>query len=430
MAFISTQAGRISATENTGLIRSSINKTDPIKGVSAVLVNTSTQVIHGDNDGSGLKYTDITTAVNNFTENDVALFNTTSPNEDRLCVKMTTNDDIQSIDLLISTAGVYTGTLQAALRYKKASDNTWTTTTFANLDLTTTGVKRIMGNINYSEIALTDNLLDPVNKPQERCLYVVFQGITAVTTPPFASRLWLHRKDTAIKIYTDFTNLVKGDYTGTATLQLFPQTGDISLIGFAAPFAKMYALITRPRFASWQTKLIYSKADGTFADLPTANIIATPSGVSNDELWTAATSATEYIDVFIPPSDWGVTTVDGVSAYYFGWQYTADATSPQLILQAKIQAQIFSTTAIGMSTGETATYTRFEASVNETSPSATTLLLANDKTGKSVTVTIPANQTTSESVISLAVQPQDQVLQQVLISHALVTPADILIKLS
>lgn len=430
MSFISTQANRISATENTGLIRSSISKIDPIKGVSAVLVNTSAQVIHGDNDGSGLKYTDITTAVNNFTENDVALFNTTNPNDDRLCVRLATGDDIQHVGLLIGTAGVYTGTLQAALRYKKSSDNTWTTTTFANIDLTTTGVKTISGSINYADIALTDSLLDPASNPQDRCVYVVFQGLTAVTTPPLASRLWLHRKDTATKIYTDFTNLVKGDYTGTATLQLFPQTGDVSLVGFAAPFAKMYSVITRPRFASWQTKLIYSKADGTFADLPTANILATPSGVSNDELWTAAASATEYADVFIPPSDWGATTVDGVSAYYLGWQYTADATSPQLILQAKIQAQIFNTTAIGMSTGETATYTKFEASVNETSPSDTTILLANDRTGKSATVKILANQTTSESTISLAVTPTDQILQQVLISHTLITPADLIIKLS
>lgn len=428
MPFITTQAGRISATENNGVLRSSIPLVDPVKAVTVALSVASTRVLHGNDDGTGIKYTDISTAVNDFATNDVPLFDTTNPNNDRLCIALAVADDIEQVAILLGQAGVYTGQLQVATQYKRESDKTWITSAYVNANFTTTGMKDIAVDIKYSDIAFTDDLIDPAGAVAQKCLYVLFRGITAVTTAPLASRLWLHRKHTAVKAYTDFTALVQGTYTGTATLQLLPHQGDVSLVGFAKPFAKMHAVITRARASAWQSELVYLKADGTVTVLPNANILSTPSALSGDELWTRP--AGTYVDVFIPPDDWGATTVDGVAGYYFGWRYTADATSPELVLQAKIQAQIFNTSALGMSTGETATYTKFEANVNETSPSATTLLIANDITGVSVTVTIPANQNTAESVISLPVTPTTQLLQQVLSSHALVTPADILTKLS
>lgn len=428
MSFITTQAGRVSATENNGVLRSTIPLVDPIKAVSVAQSVASARVLHGNDDGTDIKYTDISTAVNDFAANDVPLFDTTNPEKDLLCIALAVADDIEDVTILLGQAGVYTGQLQVATQYKRASDNVWVTSAYVNANFASTGIKDILVNIGYADIAFTDDLINPSVEAPKKCLNVLFRGISAVTTAPLASRIWLRRKATASKVYTDFTAMVQGTFTGTETLQILPHNGDESLVGFAKPFAKIHSIITRSRISTWQTELIYLTASGERKVIPAANILSTSSALSGDELWTRP--AGTYIDVFIPPDDWGATIIDGVSAFYFGWRYTLDAVSPGLVLQAKIQAQIFNTAAIGMTTGETATYTKFEANANESSPSATTLCIANDITGKSVTVTIPANANSAEATISLPVTPTTQLLQQVLVSDNLVTLADILIRLS
>lgn len=428
MSFITTQAGRISATENNGVLRSSIPLVDPIKAVTVAQSVTSVKVLHGNDDGTGIKYSDKSTAVNDFSVDDVPLFDSSNPNNDRLCIALAEVDDVEHTAILLSRAGVYTGQLQVATQYKRASDNVWVTSSYVNADFTSTGMKNILSDIKYSDIAFTDDLIDPAGEPQHKCLNILFKGITAVTTAPLASRIWLHRKSTATKAYTDFTNLVKGTYTGTDTLQLLPHQGDVSLIGFAKPFAKMHAVITRPRVSEWQTELVYVTASGEIKAVPTANILSASSALTGDELWTRP--AGTYVDVFIPPSDWGLFTIDNQAAYYFGWRYTADAAAPGLVLQVKVQGQTFDTTAIGMTTGEATTYTVFDINTIDISPSATVFLIANDRTGDSITTTLPANSNSAESVISFQVQSTDQLLFQVLSAHPLVTPADLLLRLS
>lgn len=429
--FISPQASRLPSAPAT--IRGTIPWVFPTKALSGVLTNTSTDVLHGSVDASGnITYSNITTQANNFTADDVPLFDGVNPSSDRLCIAIGANDNLASIDLYISRAGVYTGTANATIKYRNSSD-TWITVNAGTIDLRTTGVKEITSIINYDQIGFTDNPLDQT-LPQMKCVFVFFTGITAVTTAPLASRVWIKRQTGSNILYTNFTSLALGTFAPYMSLSVLPRMNDITIFSFDAPFSVLRTTITRSRTSSWATELIYSKSDGTFGVIPTSNVIKLQSSLSangGDELFTSTTTATVLYDTFNIPSDWASITIDGTLGYWMGWRYTANGASPELTLLATIEAQIYSGASTGVRAGETTTYTSFDSVFDQTSPSATTLVVVNDRTKQRISATIPANTSiATPQTTSFSVQNEDEILIQVLTSDPLVTPADGYIKLS
>lgn len=224
-------------------------------------------------------------------------------------------------------------------------------------------------------------------------------------------------------------NADKSPFNATTIL---PLSGDRSLLGFSAKTAALFANIVRIRHPAWQTTLIYSKADLTFADYPAADINVT-SGVSNDELWTGGTG--NFVDHLIPQSDWGKQSItDNVGTnnmYWLGWRYTADATQPELITQLTAYGGMLSGTGVtGAVAAEAATYTKLELFARTASNTETWLVLSNKRTEQTAAVKLAANVSYALSTINFTVVVGDEVVVQVLRGAQFFNSADGMIRLS
>lgn len=433
--------GPKSGPSRDGCLHSVLPVVAPSSAISSALGSSGSKVYHGDADSSGnISYHNITTAANNETSDDVMLFDSTNPSKDVLCVEMVTGDKIESIDLYQTRAAVITGTLTAKVWYKSITGSWVDVIPISTPLLTTTGLKRVpFASIDVAQIALTDDLIDPRNNVQMRCLFLSFDGVTGVTTSPLFSRVFKRRTSDAPKIITNFTNLLNQgsspDFTAWTALNIMPLNGDVSLIGFNAPLSKLQARIVRARYAAWATDLIYSRANGTFEQWPSANVTLGSASTGN-ELWTSAILNTWLEDQFIPPADWAtasITDKDGVvhNKYWLGWRYTADADSPRPLLLASVQGQPFIGTGVaGILVQVTETLTKIEFFARETSPSESRFVIANSRTGVSASVTLAANLSRQSVSISIPVQVGDSVVIQQLTGHSLVNLADGFILLS
>lgn len=431
-------AGPNSGPSGDGTIHTLLPFDNALSAVSSSYSSSGAKLYHGNADANGnITYHNVTSAAGNDTIDDLMLFDGTSPAKDVMCVELITGDVIDSVDLYQTTAGVYTGMAVGKVWYKGSSGSWVDGTITATPVFTSTGLKRIQFNpISYADVAFTDDLIDPRNNMQTKCIFIGFTGVTVVTTPPAFSRMWKRRSSTSSTVVTNFTALVnQGDspnFTPHSSLNIFPLTGDITLVGFDNPVALTQVRINRARNTAWQSELVYSKADGTFGVYPSADVILSSASIG-DEIWTAApTTPNSWVrDYLVPQSDWGKRSIidkDGVAhnRFWYGWRYTADAVSPQSILLASARAQQLSKTSSshGVKIDETGTFQTIEVCVRETSPSPARFLVFNMDSGKSVSATLPANTQFVSASISLDITSGNHIGVQQIQGDAVVNVAD------
>lgn len=416
---------------HSGALHSTIPISLPVAAVSTAASPANALLLFGDSTTGIIAWSDETTDANSETANDLPVFNS---NGDMYYIAFATGDKIESFDWFVSIAGVFTGTVTANITYRDASNNLVQLNNVAAPSFSTTGVKRLMlpSTIDFANLGEIDDPRNPRNARQ-RAVIIEFTGITGVTTSPLASRFWKRRTADAPKAISSFTSLiVNADKSPFNATTILPLSGDRSLLGFSAKTAALFANIVRIRHPAWQTTLIYSKADGTFGDYPTADINVT-SGVINDELWTGGTG--NFIDHLIPQSDWGKQSItDNVGTnnmYWLGWRYTADATQPELITQLTAYGGLLSGTGVtGAIAAEAATYTKLELFARTASNTETWLVLSNKRTEQTASVKLAANVSYALATISFTVVVGDEVVVQVLRGAQFFNSADGMIRLS
>ncbi len=263
------------------------------------------RVLRGNADAAGaITYTDVSVAAGNDTSNDVALFDTANPIADRLCIELAATDRINGIKFLISTAAVLTGTPVAQVRYKTASG--WQAATgIVTPLLTATGLVSVsFAEINAADIALIDDLIDPIANPQLRCIFLQFIGITGVTTAPAFTRVWkgiVHTNTMAGAILT--TLLAQGanpDFSGQG--EILPVVDDVTLFGFDEKPVRLLPTLYRVGDAAHVREWVYSRA-AAFAALQ-ATSINDPSTRLSAALATAPYTARNIVST-LSTGTWG-----------------------------------------------------------------------------------------------------------------------------
>lgn len=266
-----------------GVIHGVLPRVAPVSALSQVHLAPMTQVFRGNaaTDGS-ITYTDVTDEANDDVAGDVSIFDTANPTQDILCVELEPGDVVSGISLLISTAAVIAGTPVADIRYR-------TTTGWANAvgvvtpSLTSIGLKKVTFlksaspdvELGYNDITPIDHLIDPFTQPQMRCVFLRFTGITAVTTAPLFTRVWKNISHDTEHKSLDFTSLVaqgaNPDFSG-AQDTILPVDEDLTLFGWDEKPVRLFPTIYRPGDVAHVKEWVYSKADGSFAALPVADI--------------------------------------------------------------------------------------------------------------------------------------------------------------
>lgn len=293
-----------------GVVYGALPKIAPASALSEAHLAPLTSVYRGNADASGgINWTDVTAAANNDAAGDVSLFDATNPTKDMLCVELSAGDAIEGISLLVSTAAALTGTPVAEVRYRTATG--WGTATgIVTPLLTSTGLKAVVFNkINYADIALTDSVLDPFAGTQQRCLYLRFLGITAVTTAPVFTRVWKNISHTAAHKAANYTAVVaQGASPDFSALQsaILPVANDLTVMGFDAPIVRLLPTIYRPTAAGLGAReWVYSKADGTWAAMLAASIsdpsaLLSIAGTASGTPWDAVVSVAGVQEFFEP----------------------------------------------------------------------------------------------------------------------------------
>lgn len=423
---------------NDGVARGILSRVQPVATFSTAASGANSLILHGDTSGAAVQWSEITTASNDFTDDDVPVFN---GNDDLYFIELVPSDVIESIDWFVSTAGVYThagGNVD--IWYYDASGGMVAQNNILIPDFTSTGIKRLMlpAPIDVANVGATP---DPRGlQSTHKAIYLRFQGITGVTTPPLAQRMWKRRTAGAPKIVTDYTPLINDpDKTPYLGLTVMPLAGDVSLIGYSAPWAKEFVNIVRSREVSWQTEPVYSTGPGAVGfnavALSTLGLSASylQSAGTGDELWTEAPG--DYMDAFEPPSNWakGALTVGASTQDLFwrGWRYTADASAPALTLLASLDLQPFQLTGSnGVRSAETAVYTVLELWAESPATHDSTFVVANINTGRSAKVNLPAGATQATAAVAFAVSVNHLVVAQQIQGVGAGVVADVALRLS
>lgn len=270
------QIGPTSGPATDGVIFGTLPRVVPVTALSRVHLVPFTKVLRGNADASSnVTWSNVTTAANDDTAGDVSLFDTVNPTADRLCIELSSGDKIDGISFLVSTAAVLTGTVAAIVRYK-GTDNAWkTASAVVTPSLTSTGLKKVgFTAISYDDVALTDDLLNPIANPQMRCLFVEFSGITAVTTAPLFTRVWKNLDHSVVHKAANFTALIsQGNAPDFSAAQatILPVANDLTLFGFDERPLRLFPSIYRPSNTGHVKEWVYSRASD-FAAVPAANI--------------------------------------------------------------------------------------------------------------------------------------------------------------
>lgn len=267
--------GPNSGPAGDGVVFGVIPRIAPVTALSQVHLSPFTKILRGNADALGaITYSNVTTAANNDTAGDVSLFDTVNPTVDRLCIELSPNDEINGVSFLVSIAAVLTGAPVADVFYRTVAG--WASAAaIVTPALTSTGLKKIgFTAVKYADISPIDDLIDPRNGTQMRCLFVQFSGITAVTTAPLFTRIWkniVHGADHKSANFTALTAQGASPDFSTAQAVILPITNDLTLFGFDEKPVRLFPTIYRPSDAAHLKEWVYSTAAG-FVALPAANL--------------------------------------------------------------------------------------------------------------------------------------------------------------
>jgi hypothetical protein len=276
----------------------------------------------------------------------------------------------------VTTPGVYTGTLQANVRYKRASDGMWVSATnITTPNLSTTGMKSVaFDSIKASDIMLTDSLTDPITGEQDKCIHIWFSGAGTVTTAPLFSYIWKQLTHSMLRKAINSTDVYnQGDNPDFSALpiSLMPAVGDLVLFGFQEiPVRLFFKIYDMGGTADYTKEWVYSKA-GNFAQLDPSKIL---DETNNFEV-TIPTSPSEYISSLVIPNDISRLTLTDMNdetfnLYWIGMRVTdiSAITEPVAPAHITMRAQVAKNpNADGIPAEKTQPITKMTLIVRETS---------------------------------------------------------------
>jgi hypothetical protein len=416
---------------DSGGIHSTIPFANPDAVMSSALVPANTRVLIGDDISGIMAWADYTAASNNFTIDDFPIY--TGQNS-IYCIALEPGDDIESFDWYETDIGSYTLTAGSiTVFYRNAAGALVEQTGIAVPDMQSTGIHRLMLTtpIQYDNVGEMDDPIDP-SLIRRRFVFYKFVGVTGVyTTGPNASLFWKRRTATATRIYSDVTAAVNAtDKTPYTSILALSKIGDRLLFGFDCRTPVLVSDISRAIGASSSAiKWIYSKGGGVFGDFAADDIHIMSSNVGTTVPFT---KTGQYVDCFVPPSDFAVDTIGAYSnLFWIGVEHTADGTAPTVIGLYTIKGMcITDAAAAGVRAGEAATYTLAEIFVQTSSASSSMLFFGNKTTGRTGIIKIPANAEKASSVISIQSALVDEIVFALLHGDVLLNVADGFIRLS
>lgn len=425
--------GPTNGKSSDGCLHSSVPYEKPLACVSSSVAKPVSKIIRGNSDGAGgITYEDVTAAMSAVGGSTTTVFDLTDPNGDQVWVEIDEDETIVGFGLYVTGEAVFDGTSACTVKYKNLQ-GAW-----VDVACTHTGAANMLGMvyINFdpilgSQLALQDSLIDPVNGEQSHKFVIGFSGIENITVAPII--------DTVFKLYpdenkslTDLTSFIVDDVADIPaayeTLELFAHAGDRTLFAVEKPFAKMKINLSRERLTP-DCKLVYLKADGTFGDV---EVVTMPSAsAARPGQWgTVDPGATpvEYVDVIIPPADWGEesVTVDGTAyvGYWFGIEYTAGSDSPELAMLLTVHCGQFKGTD-GVRATENISSADIRMRARETSDTDSHFIAVNLDTGESRDFLLSADEGVVESLSTgLTISDGNYVAIQQLSGSEVSVPSD------
>ena len=398
--------GPTSGRNSDGGIRTNLNYVKPQKMITSSIAVPVTNVYKGNADASGdVSYTDVTAALSAHNGSYETLFDTVNPTADTWLMAIAESDTVVGFGVLVTTAGVYSGTATPVINYKNTSGAWVEVACTIDSQMDTTGMKMITLStpISGSQLSLVDDPNDPIGLLALHRFRLKFSGITSVTTPPeFDIMIKMRQADD--HHYTDISDYLADDVSGIPaaydTVETFVYQGDRTLFFLDSPFAKLKVQIERRR-ESADEKVIYSKSDGTFGEVTLLDITS-DDPARPDQVGTIDPGATpvEYIDVYLPPEDWSPMTInvegEDITGYVFGTEAVSSDTTSHLVgLFAYKFGEFIGASGVPCD-GAIANGT-FRVDTRDPSATEAKFLIADNITGKSTVATLSANEYVSDA---------------------------------
>ena len=334
LGHIAGNLGHAAGARSDGVLLGMLTKQNPAKAILEELAQACLAVAC-----DYPAYVVETTAANEATADDITLLPATPAVNDAYYFGHGTKKFGQ-VDVLISTQGAGTWTIV----HEYWNGSAWTA--LGGVYDGTAGFKAVTGTKSITFAIPTDWARCTVHGVLGYWMRARVSAYTNKTTQPLATQAWVVATRTRSSyvllddggVYTDLTDEAGEDTANDVTLlPATPAVNDALLIGDAEyPFNSVAVVISTQGAGTWTCTLEYLAADGTWKAL---------SGVTDGTTGFTAATGTRTI-TFSVPTDWGLQTVEGITAYWIRSRvsaYTSKTTQP-------LATRIAGTTITGPST--------------------------------------------------------------------------------
>jgi len=389
----------ISPTANgDGSLIGSVNETDFTASFNDKHISDVVYVYRKNVAGQSFSFDDISTAAGNDTTSDFLPFGTNAQMSagDELYISCDHNQE--ELFFKIDTPGVWTGTLDI----KYSSNGTTANATLQGVVDNSNGFRNSAGVYRISFTKPTDiQAFSPVPGDILSKKWFVFKPtITAVTTAPILSRVWIHHDQ---HLLTDVTTAANDVSVPSSTPEtFFPTVDSAHYFSFANPAMGLVRNVHQASANVRTRQLEYYANDNIWKPLQN---ISDPSNDYKAGSLTYSATPVQYIVGWSVPTDWSSKTLEfntssGTvnSTGYWIRNRTASvqAYGPAQSTKYTIRAKQFgnsNTSGYQVPVATTLRMITIDEPLSMSGSGAVTLQISNLSTGASATATIPASPT-------------------------------------
>lgn len=293
-----------SGGNNDGALIGSVLESNFAGAFTDVHIADNVYVYRKDLTGSSFSFENISTAAGNDTTSDFLPFGTNTQMTAGDKFYLSCDHEIEELFFKIDTPGVWTGTMTI----KYSTDGQTASATVQGVVDDTNGFKAAQG-IHKITFTKPTNIVafSPVPGDVPSKKWFVFEPtITAVTTAPILSRVWIHHSEDASIDMSSLINLDVITSGGGHPPTFFPIVDSATYYAFSNPAFGMERRIFR-RQDNVRTRVVeYYANDNTWKPLQGWN---DPSDDFRNGPATQAATATQYSVRWTVPSDWSSKTL-------------------------------------------------------------------------------------------------------------------------
>lgn len=396
MSVLSSTAGNLA----DGVAKGGINRSEMVSIWSNISTAQNVFALRKDTSGAFNVYTDLSAEAVANTDDLFMPFGSDSEMSQGDEIWLADSDKpINEIYVKITTPGSYTGTIQV---YESVDGVSLIPVT--NLVDSSNGFKNANGVYKISFDSNKENrkaIIPEFGKTARKYIVIKLATLTAATTSPKLSRIWLVGTETDNNSWTDYTAIINGSMTSSdftagsySSLEFFPIIGNESRFAFRGPTIGTYDAVYRGIPNSYGVIVEYLAADNTWKALPnysdeSANFTAPGTALRTTPLY--------YYRKWSIPSDWtqmslthGTSTI---TAYWIRRRIVS------VSIYGPVPIQLYRRRSLSF--GEGLAYGVYHNSVKNykcinyyigiPSTTDTVVALTNTVTGSSRTFTIPAD---------------------------------------